>query len=46
MARNRWAALREAVERLWRSVNSQDAPEFVSMMQRGREYLAGRVRER
>jgi chorismate mutase/prephenate dehydrogenase len=40
------AALREAVERLWRSVTAQDAPEFVSMMQRGREYLAGRVRER
>jgi len=40
------AALRDAVERLWRSVSTQDAPEFVSMMQRGREYLAGRVRER
>lgn len=40
------AALREAVERLWRSVTAQDAPEFASMMQRGREYLAGRVRER
>lgn len=40
------AALRAAVERLWRSVNTQDAPEFVSMMQRGREYLAGRVKER
>src|SRR6202008_4750978 len=39
-------ALREAVERLWRSVTTQDAPEFASMMQRGREYLAGRVRER
>lgn len=40
------AALRTAVERLWRSVDTQDAPEFVSMMQRGREYLEGRVRER
>lgn len=40
------AALRQAVERLWHSVSTQDAPEFVSMMQRGREYLAGRVRER
>jgi chorismate mutase/prephenate dehydrogenase len=38
-------ALRTAVERLWQTVSSQDAPQFVSMMQRGREYLAGRVRE-
>ena len=39
------AALRDAVERLWRSVSQNDAPEFVTLMQRGREYLAGRVRE-
>lgn len=39
-------ALRAAVERLWHSVDSQNAPEFVNMMRRGREYLAGRVRER
>jgi chorismate mutase/prephenate dehydrogenase len=37
-------ALRDAVERLWQAVSSDDAPEFVSMMDRGREYLAGRVR--
>jgi chorismate mutase / prephenate dehydrogenase len=39
------AALRDAVERLWRSVSQNDAPEFATLMQRGREYLAGRVRE-
>lgn len=38
-------ALRDAVERLWQTVTSNDAPEFTRMMQRGREYLAGRVRE-
>jgi chorismate mutase/prephenate dehydrogenase len=38
-------ALRDAVERLCRSVTTNDAPEFVSLMQRGREYLAGRIRE-
>jgi chorismate mutase/prephenate dehydrogenase len=38
-------ALRDAVERLWRAVTAGDAPEFIAMMQRGREYLAGRVRE-
>lgn len=38
-------ALRGAVERLWQAVSSSDAPEFIGMMQRGREYLAGRVRE-
>jgi chorismate mutase/prephenate dehydrogenase len=37
-------ALRQAVERLWKAVNANDAPEFRVMMQRGREYLAGRVR--
>jgi chorismate mutase/prephenate dehydrogenase len=39
------AALRDAVERLWSSVTNNDAPEFAAMMHRGREYLAGRVRE-
>lgn len=38
-------ALRDAVEHLWQTVTSNDAPEFTNMMQRGREYLAGRVRE-
>ncbi|HMN45351.1 MAG TPA: prephenate dehydrogenase/arogenate dehydrogenase family protein [Povalibacter sp.] len=38
-------ALRDAVERLWSSVANNDAPEFAAMMRRGREYLAGRVRE-
>lgn len=37
-------ALRDAVERLWQTVSNDDAPGFVSMMDRGREYLAGRVR--
>jgi chorismate mutase/prephenate dehydrogenase len=38
-------ALRAAVERLWQTVSTNDAPQFTSMMQRGREYLAGRMRE-
>jgi chorismate mutase / prephenate dehydrogenase len=38
-------ALREAVERIWRSVTSNDAAHFSGLMQQGREYLAGRVRE-
>jgi chorismate mutase/prephenate dehydrogenase len=38
-------ALRESVERLWQSVSTGNATEFVALMQRGREYLAGRVRE-
>ncbi len=37
-------ALRGAVEKLWQSVSSGDAPAFTAMMQQGREYLAGRVR--
>ncbi|WP_175596966.1 prephenate dehydrogenase/arogenate dehydrogenase family protein [Peristeroidobacter soli] len=37
-------ALRKAVEKLWHSVSTGDAPEFTAMMQQGREYLAGRVR--
>jgi chorismate mutase/prephenate dehydrogenase len=39
-------ALRGAVERLWQSVASGDAESFIGLMQRGREYLAGRVREK
>ena len=39
------SALRDAVERLWQSVVTDDAAGFAVMMQRGREYLAGRVRE-
>lgn len=38
-------ALRDAVEQVWQSVTSGDSAQFVGMMQRGREYLAGRVRE-
>jgi chorismate mutase / prephenate dehydrogenase len=38
-------ALRQAVERLWQSVSEGNSAEFVALMQRGREYLAGRVRE-
>jgi chorismate mutase/prephenate dehydrogenase len=38
-------ALRRAVERLWRTVNTGDAADFTTMMERGREYLAGRARE-
>jgi chorismate mutase / prephenate dehydrogenase len=37
-------ALRRAVEKLWLTVSSGDAPQFTAMMQQGREYLAGRVR--
>lgn len=38
-------ALRDAVERIWASVTSNDAAQFTALMERGREYLAGRVRE-
>lgn len=37
-------ALRRAMEKLWQSVSTGDAPQFTAMMQQGREYLAGRVR--
>lgn len=37
-------ALRRAVEKLWHSVSAGDSPAFTAMMQQGREYLAGRVR--
>lgn len=39
-------ALRAAVEKLWKAVSQRDQATFVRMMQQGREYLAGRVRER
>ncbi len=39
-------ALRAAVDRLWHAVAQGDQATFVRMMQQGREYLAGRVRER
>jgi chorismate mutase/prephenate dehydrogenase len=39
-------ALRSSVERLWQAVSNGDAGSFIGLMQRGREYLAGRVREK
>ncbi|HLS80319.1 MAG TPA: prephenate dehydrogenase/arogenate dehydrogenase family protein [Steroidobacter sp.] len=39
-------ALRRALDRLWRTVSTGDAADFTRMMLQGREYLAGRVRER
>jgi chorismate mutase/prephenate dehydrogenase len=39
-------ALRDAVERIWQSVNTNDAVAFASLMQRGRDYLSGRIKER
>jgi hypothetical protein len=38
-------ALRDAVDRIWQSVTSNDAAQFTNLMHQGREYLAGRVRE-
>lgn len=40
------SALRDAVERLWQTVSQGDAAAFAALMQQGREYLAGRVRDR
>lgn len=37
-------ALRAAVEQLWVAVSTNDAAQFARLMQRGREYLAERVR--
>jgi chorismate mutase / prephenate dehydrogenase len=37
-------ALRGAVELIWQSVTTGDARQFAEMMQKGREYLAGRAR--
>jgi chorismate mutase/prephenate dehydrogenase len=39
-------ALRTAIERLWNAVSRNDLNEFRVMMSQGREYLAGRVKER
>jgi len=39
-------ALRSSVDRLWEAVANGDEAGFVGIMQRGREYLAGRVREK
>lgn len=38
-------ALRSAMERIWQAVTTNDAEHFTGMMQQGREYLAGRVRQ-
>jgi chorismate mutase/prephenate dehydrogenase len=38
-------ALREAVDRLCKAASASDATAFTDLMQRGREYLAGRVRQ-
>jgi chorismate mutase/prephenate dehydrogenase len=38
-------ALRRAVERIWDAVKSGNEAEFVGLMERGREYLAGWSRE-
>jgi chorismate mutase / prephenate dehydrogenase len=38
-------ALRAAVERIWSAVTANDAAHFTGLMQQGRDYLAGRVRE-
>lgn len=37
-------ALRNAVEQVWNTVHSQDAQGFKTLMLRGREYLAGRIK--
>jgi len=39
-------ALRRAVDRVAQAVTNKDAAGFVGLMQRGREYLAGRPKER
>jgi len=39
-------ALRTAVERLWVAVSQNNLQDFTAMMQQGREYLAGRIKER
>jgi len=38
-------ALRQSVEKIWQAVSAGNDADFVALMQRGREYLAGRVRE-
>lgn len=39
-------ALRDAVERIWTAVTGDDLEDFTAMMRQGREYLAGRAKER
>lgn len=39
-------ALRNAVERVWQTVTGKDAAGFKTLMQRGRDYLAERPKER
>jgi chorismate mutase/prephenate dehydrogenase len=39
-------ALRDAVERVYRAVSQGDSQDFTAMMSQGREYLAGRIKER
>jgi chorismate mutase/prephenate dehydrogenase len=39
-------ALRDAVERIWNAVTRSDPKDFTAMMLQGRDYLAGRVKER
>jgi chorismate mutase/prephenate dehydrogenase len=39
-------ALRDAVERIWKAVSQHDSQDFTAMMTQGREYLAGRVKDR
>jgi chorismate mutase/prephenate dehydrogenase len=39
-------ALRDAVERVYRAVSNNDLQDFTAMMTQGREYLAGRIKER
>jgi len=39
-------ALRDAVERIWKAVDDNDAGAFAALMQRGRDYLSGRTKER
>ena len=39
-------ALRHAIDRVWQTVTARDATGFVNLMQRGREYLEERPKER
>ena len=39
-------ALKQAVDRVWNAVDQGDLQDFTAMMRQGREYLAGRMRER
>ena len=39
-------SLRDAVERVYQAVSNNDLKDFTAMMTQGREYLAGRIKER